>query len=145
MHRPLFLLPITFLVLGLLGQSAAAQPPPGSTQAITVTLEITSTSPPNPIAGQAVIVNYTIQLYSILGTPIEGYVTGDFRGIALQQPNAASVPTVSLKPGQPVNGSLVIPAPAAGSGVLSLSFYRGPVSAGCKGKFAPVSHCSLRQ
>jgi len=129
-----------------LGKSAAAQPPPSATQAakqaVAVTLDITSTSPANPVAGQAVTVNYTIQLYSILGTPVEGYVTGDFQGIALQQPNAASVPTVSLQPSQPVTGSLVIPAPAAGPGVLSLGFYRGPVPAGCKGKFANVSHCS---
>jgi hypothetical protein len=120
--------------------------PPGATdaakQAVSVRLDITSTSPANPVEGQSVTVNYIIELYSILGTPVQGYVTGDFRGIALQQPNGERVPTVSLQPSQVVTGSLVISAPAAGPGVISLGFYP-PVPTGCKGKFAPVSHCSV--
>src|SRR5262249_5511425 len=81
-------------------------------------------------------------LYSILKTPVAGYVTGDFGGVALQPPNGGSPPTISLQPSQSVAGSLVIPAPAAGSGVVSLGFYP-PVPAGCKSKFVNVSRCRL--
>jgi len=137
MHRR-----FVFLSLSILSQAvfapwiALSQTPkrtPIPTEPIhAVELSITSVTPADPVAGQKITVNYSAAMIGVPTAAVTGTVAGNFQGMPLQQPNGGAAPMVTVAPRSVVSGSLVIVAPKAGQGTVTIGLYPPPPS-GCSG------------
>jgi len=131
MHRRLVFVSLSILVHAagtpLIGLSQTPKAPPRSPGPIRIVeLSITSISPANPVVGQKITVNYSASTT----VAVTGNIAGIFQDIPLQQPNGGSAATVTIAAFGMVTGSLVVTAPKAGQGAVTLGLYPPPPS-GC--------------
>jgi hypothetical protein len=119
MNTPRVIFPVLFLVALAVSQDAPSQPKLPLTQVVQISLTNDSVSPAIPIAGQPVSVSYTITA----AVPTAGVVVGEFQGANLPQAGGGNA---TIKPDAPLTGTMVIPAPIAGTGTLTVSLVRAP-------------------